>query len=150
MTSSHTGAGASSDPAKLQLTFWIAIAGIGAVLVVFGLAVLAFHDAKNPGQLIPAVVGSVTGAIGTLAGLVAGHTAGAAGKAEAEQPANSNQEAATAGRTLAQAVLNDAPSPPMAQEGDIEPFGGDATRSTDIARQHAALAKRLFPDLVKD
>jgi hypothetical protein len=49
-------------------------------MVAFIVSVLAFRNSRQPGELIPAVLGTVTAAIGTLAGLVAGHAAGAAGK----------------------------------------------------------------------
>src|SRR3954470_1055814 len=98
-----------TDPrTRLMPTFWIAVAGIAAILIVFITTVLVFGDASDPGELIPAVLGSVTGAIGTLAGLVAGHTAGAAGKEAAEKRAEVNATDASAGRLLASTMIGEA------------------------------------------
>src|SRR6516164_989909 len=91
------------------MTFIIAIVGIVSVLLAFVISVIAFRNAKDPGQILPAVLGAVTTAIGTLAGLVAGHTAGAAGKENAEQRAQLNDRDATAGRALAAAIKSDIP-----------------------------------------
>ena len=87
----------SGDVLRLRLTFLIATVGIAAVLVAFFAAVIAFHDAKNPGQVIPAVLGAVTAAVGTLAGLVAGRAAGAAGRERAEDRAEASAKEAAAG-----------------------------------------------------
>jgi hypothetical protein len=81
-----------ADPLRLRLTFYIALAGIAAVLLALIATLLAFHSVSNPGEVIPAVIGPVTAVVGTLAGYVAGQAAGAAGKEKAEQRA----EAATA------------------------------------------------------
>jgi hypothetical protein len=90
-----------ADPARLRLTFYIALAGIGAVLLAFVASLLAFYNVSNPGEVIPAVIGPITAVVGTLAGYVAGQTAGAAGKEKAEQRA----ETATADAARAEKQL---------------------------------------------
>ena len=135
------------DQDRIKLTFQIAVVGIVAVVVVVGVAIGVFHGAKNPGELIPAVVGSVTGAIGTLAGLVAGHAAGAAGKAQAEQRAAASGQEAAAGRALAHTLLADAPAGVGERVLGAQAFAVEPNLGADVAARHAALARRLFPDL---
>ena len=146
-TASSSSLTAATDQ---KLTFWIAFVGIVAVLIAFGAALLAFHSAKNPGQVIPAVLGVATAAIGTLAGLVAGHAVGSAGKAQSDQRANTNERDAANGRALAQTLVSDATS----SLGSLGQFGVRLASSVteplsdeaDLARRHAELAKSLFPE----
>ena len=86
----------TTDPTRLWLTFWIAVIGMGAVVFVLMVAVIAFHNVDKPGEVIAAVLGPVTAVVGTLAGYVAGQTAGAAGKEKAEERANVAQDRLTA------------------------------------------------------
>jgi len=122
------------------MTFIIAIVGIAAVLLAFLISVVAFRNAKEPGQIIPAVLGAVTTAIGTLVGLVAGHTAGAAGKENAEQRAQLNERDATAGRALAATIKSDS----LQAGGGLESVSG-AGDADALLRKHDELAKSLFP-----
>ena len=138
----------SDDPTRMRLwlTFYVDLTGIVAIVIVFLVAVLAFHDAREPGQVIAAVIGTVATAIGTLAGLVAGHTAGAAGRERAEQRADAQEQRAqaeadradieerdaTAGRALATALKADAQTESVARDGAVE--------------RHAELARSFFPD----
>jgi hypothetical protein len=65
----------------------------------------------------------------------------------AEQRAQENSEAATAGRALAQSIVVDEPStqPP---DPHLESYGAQgAPAANGIASRHAALARKLFPDL---
>ncbi len=133
----------SGDVLRLRLTFLIATVGIAAVLVAFFAAVIAFHDAKNPGEVIPAVLGAVTAAVGTLAGLVAGHAAGAAGRERAEDRAEASAKEAAAGRALAEALKAEE-SMGEPEEGAAATRGGPATDS-DAVKRHAALARGMFP-----
>ena len=130
----------NADQYRLRMTFIIAFVGIAAVLLAFLISVIVFRNAKEPGQIIPAVLGAVTTAIGTLVGLVAGHTAGAAGKENAEQRAQLNERDATAGRALAAAIKSDSP-----EAGDgLESVSGVADTEA-VLKKHSELAKALFP-----
>lgn len=136
----------SADRLRLWLTFGIAVVGIASVMIAFFAAVLIFKNSKQPGELIPAVLGAITAAIGTLAGLVAGHAAGAAGKERAEHRADSREQDAAAGRTLAEAIkAGDAGATAAGEEGfeALDQAGG--AQAAFVLRQHAELARRLFP-----
>jgi hypothetical protein len=148
MTSTTSSQTPAAD--QLKLTFRITLIGIVAVLIAFIAALIAFHGSKNPGEVIPAVVGVAATAIGTLAGLVAGHASGAAGKAQADQRAANNERDAAAGRALAQSMLVDEPrAPHSASPTDTRFLGTPAAQpeTADLARRHAELARSLFPDV---
>jgi len=131
----------NTDQALLRSTFIIAIVGIASVILAFLISVIAFRNASQPGQIIPAVLGAVTTAIGTLAGLVAGHTAGSAGRESAEQRAQSNERDATAGRALAAVVKSDGAEAGSGLEGVVAaPENAEA-----MLRKHDQLARSLFP-----
>jgi hypothetical protein len=136
----------TADRLRLWLTFGVAVIGILSVMIAFLVSVLVFKNAKQPGELIPAVLGGITAAIGTLAGLVAGHAVGSAGKERAERRADSREQEAAAGRTLAEVLkVGEAPVP---AEGDdrLETYTPEQdAQAASILRQHAELAKRLFP-----
>src|SRR4051794_625767 len=134
----------SGDVLRLRLTFLIAAAGVAAVLIAFFAAVIAFHDADNPGEVIPAVLGVGTAAIGTLAGLVAGHTAGAAGRERAEDRAQANAHDAAAGRALAETLKAEGAAADGGEDGLPGTRGGPPT-ATDAVSRHAAIARSLFP-----
>jgi hypothetical protein len=138
-----------ADRLRLQLTFGVAVVGILSVMIAFLVSVIVFKNSKAPGELIPAVLGTITAAIGTLAGLVAGHAAGAAGKERAEWRADSREQEAAAGRTLAEAIkAGEAALPEAGDEGDegfeaVTPAEG--VNAAYVVRQQAELANRLFP-----
>lgn len=137
-----------SSVAQNELTYRIAVIGIGAVLLAFTLAVVFFSNSKNPGEIIPAVVGVVTAAVGTLVGAVAGHAAGAKGKEQAEQRASANERDAAAGRALAHTMIADQPLAPTAAAHErLAAPGLTQPQVNDIASRHAALARQLFPDI---
>jgi hypothetical protein len=136
----------TADRLRLWLTFGIAVAGILSVMIAFFVSVLVFKNANQPGELIPAVLGGITAAIGTLAGLVAGHAAGSAGKERAERRADAREQEAAAGRTLAEVMK--VGEPPLPTEGDerLEAYTAEQdAQAASILRQHAELARRLFP-----
>lgn len=68
--------------------------GIGAVLIVFGVSVWAFHNDTDAGKTIGAIIGPTFGVIGTLVGYVSGHNAGAAGREQADARATKAQDEA--------------------------------------------------------
>ncbi len=138
-----------------KLIFLTVLIGIAAVLIAFIVAVVAFHNARNPGSVIPAVVGVVTAAIGTLVGAVVGHAAGAKGKEQADARASRNERDAVAGRALAKTMISRAhdqagiasrlaAAGPGAKMPESDPAVAAAQAS---AESHANLAKEFFPDL---
>jgi hypothetical protein len=123
------------------MTFTISIVGIASVLFALAVSVIVFRHDKQPGQIIPAVLGTVTTAIGTLAGLVAGNTAGAAGKERAEQRAQSNERDAVAGRALATAIKSDG----LEETGGLERASASPGTAAAALRRYDQLARTLFP-----
>jgi hypothetical protein len=137
-----------ADTLRLWFTFGIATVGIVAVLIAFFVAVFVFKGAENPGELIPAVLGTVTAAVGTLAGLVAGHSAGSAGKERAERRSEANEQEASAGKALAVTLQNDESALASGGGTGREAFGvGPSEPGADVIRRHADLARKLFPDV---
>jgi hypothetical protein len=135
----------NTDRLRVWLTFGIAVIGIGVVLLAFLIAVLTLRHAKQPGELIPAVVGVVTAAVRTLAGLVAGHTAGAAGKERAERRADAREQEAAAGRTLAETLkTEDALLPQEGGAAEGLTAAGEQPQ-VEVIRRHAELHGRYSP-----
>ena len=63
---------------------------------------------------------------------------------KAEASAAANQEEATSGRALAKSILADVEqNPEEGRAAGVQRLGGDAL---DIAKRHANIARRLFPD----
>jgi hypothetical protein len=135
-----------ADRLRLWLTFCIAVTGIAVVFIAFLVSVLTFKDATQPGELIPAVLGTVTAAVGTLAGLIVGHGAGAAGKERAEHRADLREQEAAAGRTLAESLKADDATLASLGGETLEAAGPmDGQSGAAVIRKHADLANRLFP-----
>jgi len=76
-----------ADP-QAKLTFYTVMTAMAIVIVAFLVAVLVFRGADKPGEVIAAVMGTITGVLGTLAGYVAG----SAGKQKAEESAASAKD----------------------------------------------------------
>ncbi len=89
------------DQARIKYGFWVVICGFVVVVLVLGLAMRNWTDAKD----VIAVTGAVGGIVGSLAGAFFGVQVGSVGreKAEAErQQAQSQlQDAQTMARNLA-------------------------------------------------
>jgi cell shape-determining protein MreC len=103
--------GDGNEPLRLRLTFVIAALGIGAVVLSFVVALFVFADAKEPGQVIVAVLGPVVGVVGTLAGYVAGQAAGAAGKERVEENRDRAERRATEAQQQLAAVAGASTEP---------------------------------------
>jgi hypothetical protein len=138
-----------TEDKRLTLTFWIALAGVVAVLVALGLALLFLQHGGDRDKVIPAMLGAVVAGIGTLVGAVAGHSAGASGKREAEQRAAGNERDAANGRALAKVMVADAAAGPSRGTLSLHAVRTDdpVAAAADVARRHADLARSLFPDL---
>ncbi|MEX2179330.1 MAG: hypothetical protein WD801_11500 [Gemmatimonadaceae bacterium] len=78
----------SDELTRARFTFYTVLTAFGVLLIAFLVTVFVFKGATNPGETIPAVLGTVTGVLGTLAGYVAGQK----GKEEAEIKATKAQK----------------------------------------------------------
>ncbi|HSR47576.1 MAG TPA: hypothetical protein VLL77_06255 [Anaerolineales bacterium] len=75
------GAKGSTDDVRIRYGFWVVLAGILAVLIVFVAAAVRWTEASD----VATVVGSVTAVIGTLVGAFFGFQVGSEGRAAAER-----------------------------------------------------------------
>jgi hypothetical protein len=134
-----------NDRLRLWLTFGIVVFAILVVLVAFFVTVLTFKHKAQAGQIVPAVLGVITAAVGTLAGLIAGHTAGSAGKESAERRADTREQEAAAGRTLAASLEAEEAALDTSQGGRQAGGLSEPLAEREAIRRHADLARRLFP-----
>lgn len=77
-----TGAGPTEDP-KARYGFWIVIAGLGSVIVLYIGTIITFAILSTPDTLannVVASMGAITGVIGSLVGAYFGLQLGASGK----------------------------------------------------------------------
>jgi hypothetical protein len=77
-----TGAGPTEDP-KAKYGFWIVIAGLGSVIVLYIGTIIIFAILTTPDTLannVVACMGAITGVIGSLVGAYFGVQLGASGK----------------------------------------------------------------------
>src|SRR5215204_3469698 len=77
-----TGAGPTEDP-KTKYGFWIVIAGLGSVIILYIGTIITFAILTTPDTLannVVASMGAITGVIGSLVGAYFGVQVGASGK----------------------------------------------------------------------
>lgn len=97
-----TGAGPTEDP-KTKYGFWIVIAGLGSVVILYIGTIITFAILTTPDTLannVVAAMGAITGVIGSLVGAYFGLQAGAAGKEASD--AKAEQQSALASAAMGQ------------------------------------------------
>jgi hypothetical protein len=101
-TLNSTGAGPMEDP-KAKYRFWIIIAGLGSVVILYIGTIITFAILTSSDTLannVVAAMGAITGVIGSLVGAYFGLQAGAAGKEASD--AKAQQQSALASAAMGQ------------------------------------------------
>ena len=80
----------NSDNLRIKHAFWLALIGIGLVVVLICILIFRIDLDWTPSD-VTSIVGLLTGLIGTIVGAFMGSQIGAAGKQEAEQRAEKAQ-----------------------------------------------------------
>jgi small-conductance mechanosensitive channel len=130
-------------PARVSgIALLVAVAVLIAFTAFVGFMITQRGAAETPWTRLAWLFSSVEAIAFGAAGALFGSSIQRQRAETAENTAKENQEAASKGRALAEALKSEVPAPP---DASTESFGGRRNASGPVEERHAALARSLFP-----